>query len=160
MGMLTHNGRLMAGSLPLANVYRHEGDRRWRLLKQLDKTPDVVYRRAWTMAEHDGRLFVSTLPSGEVFSHRAGASVMWGKAFPGGWRHVAAVRSGDSLRLFVDSVEVASNKVADSGTFNLSGSGPLLIGAGPNAPFRGRLSEVRLYKRAVSDEEVRRLAAP
>jgi len=160
MGMLVHNGRLMAGSLPLANVYRYEGDQRWRLLRQLDATPDVVYRRAWTMAEHAGRLFVSTLPSGEVFSYRAGASASHGKPLPGGWRHVAAVRSGDSLRLFVDGHEVASTTVADSGTFNLSTQGPLMIGSGPNAPFRGRLSEVRLYNRALAGDEIHALAAP
>ena len=160
MGMLVHNGRLMAGSLPLAQVYRYEGDQRWRLLKQLDATPDVVYRRAWTMAEHGGRLFVSTLPSGQVFSYRAGASVMHGKTLPGGWRHVAAVRSGDSLSLFVDGREVASSTVADSGAFNLSTTGPLRIGSGPNAPFRGRLSEVRLYNRALANSEIQTLATP
>jgi hypothetical protein len=160
MGMLVHNGRFIAGSLPLANVYRYEGDRQWRFLKQLDATPDVVYRRAWTMAEQDGRMFVSTLPSGEVFSHRAGASTLWGKTFPAGWKHVAATRSGDTLRLFVDGEEVASNTTADAGAFNLSTAGPLLIGSGPNAPFRGKLAEVRLYDRALSQEEVRALAAP
>ena len=160
MGMLVHNGRFLAGSLPLANVYRHEGGREWRFLKQLDATPDVVYRRAWTMAEHGDRVFVSTLPSGEVFSHRAGASTLWARTFPGGWRHVAAVRSGDSLRLFVDGREVASNTVADSGSFNLSTSGPLHIGSGPNAPFRGKLSDVRLYNRSLDADEIRALAAP
>lgn len=160
MGMLVHNGRLMAGSLPLAQVYRYEGKQRWRLLKQLDETPDVVYRRAWTMAEHGGRAFVSTLPSGKVFSYRAGASVMHGKTLLGGWRHVAAVRSGDALRLFVDGHEAASNNVADSGAFNLSTTSPLLIGSGPNAPFRGRLSDVRLYNRALANEEIHALAAP
>lgn len=160
MGMLVHNGRFIAGSLPLANVYHHEGGQNWRPLKQLDATPDVVYRRAWTMAEHNGRLFVSTLPSGEVHSYRAGASATGGNALPGGWRHVAAVRSGDALRVFVDGREVASNTVADSGAFNLSTDAPLLIGSGPNAPFRGRISDVRIHNRALDDEEIHALAAP
>lgn len=160
MGMLVHNGRFLAGSLPLANVYHYEGGQNWRLLKQLDATPDVTYRRAWTMAERGGRLFVSTLPSGEVFSYRAGASAADGKALPGGWRHVAAVRSDNTLRVFVDGHEVASNTVADSGAFNISATGPLLIGSGPNAPFRGRLSDVRIHNRALDDAEIHALAAP
>lgn len=160
MGMLVHNGRLMAGSLPLANVYRYEGGQNWRLLKQLDATPDVRYRRAWAMAEHDGRLFVTTLPSGEVFTHRAGALTMLGEPLPAGWRHVAAVRSGDALRLFLDGREVASTTVKDSGAMNLSTGGPLRIGSGPNAPFRGRIADVRLYNRALSADEVQTLAAP
>lgn len=160
MGMLVHNGRFIAGSLPLANVYHYEGGQTWRLLKQLDKTPDVVYRRAWTMAEHAGRLFVSTLPSGEVHSYRAGASATAGKALPGGWRHVAAVRSGDALRVFVDGHEVASNTVVDSTTFDISTNGPLLIGSGPNASFRGRISDLRIHNRALADDEIHALAAP
>ncbi|MBC8117548.1 MAG: PQQ-like beta-propeller repeat protein, partial [Candidatus Saccharimonas sp.] len=56
MGMLVHNGRLMAGTLPLAEVYQFDGGNRWRRLTQLDTTPDVKYRRAWTMAEYQGQL--------------------------------------------------------------------------------------------------------
>lgn len=160
MGMLVHNGRLMAGSLPMSNVYQYDGRQQWRRLKQLDETPDVRYRRAWTMAEHDGRLFVSTLPSGQVFSYRAGASVQWGQSFPGGWRHVSAVRSGDTLRLFVDGEPVATTTVTGAGSFDLSTSGPLAIGSGPNAPFRGKLADVRIYNRALDSSEIRRLAAP
>jgi hypothetical protein len=160
MGMLVHNGRLLAGTLPTAQVYRYDGGQDWTLLSRLDRTPDVVYRRAWTMAEHRGRVFVSTLPSGEVFSHRAGASASWGRAFPGGWHHVAAVRSGDTLRLLVDGTEVASEAVEGSGSYDLGAGVPLEIGSGPNDAFRGRLAEVRLHRRALSDEEIGRLAAP
>ena len=46
------NGRLLAGTLPLAEVYQYAGGTEWRLMKRLDHTPDVTYRRAWTMAEH------------------------------------------------------------------------------------------------------------
>ncbi|RUL88091.1 LamG domain-containing protein [Tautonia sociabilis] len=160
MGMLVHNGRLMAGTLPLAQIYRFEGEAGWRLLTQLDHTPDVVYRRAWTMAEHGGRLFVSTLPSAEVFSFRAGASVQWGRRFPSGWHHVAAIRSGDTLHLVVDGTPVASETVAGSGAFSLTTGGPLRIGSGPNAPFRGRLADLRLHHRALTRDEVLRLASP
>ncbi|MEW4570625.1 LamG domain-containing protein [Tautonia sp. JC769] len=160
MGMLVHNGRLMAGSLPLAQVYRYEGGRRWRLLTQLDDTPDVVYRRAWTMAEHGGRLFASALPSGRVVAYRAGAMASWDQAFPAGWHHVAAVRSGGTLRLFVDGTEVASESVEGAETFDLATEAPLRLGSGPNAPFRGRLAEVRLHGRALSAEEIQRLASP
>lgn len=160
MGMLVHNGRLMAGSLPLAQVYRFEGGQDWRLLTQLDETPEVVYRRAWTMAEHGGQLFVSTLPSGQVFAYRGGASTSWNHTFPEGWHHVAAVRSGETLRLFVDGQPVASETVEGSGAFDLSTEAPLRLGSGPNAPFRGRLAEVRLHRRALSEEEIERLASP
>ena len=60
MGMLVHNGRLVAGTLPHAEVYAYEGDTTWKKLTRLDHTPDVTYRRAWTMAENDGKLYCST----------------------------------------------------------------------------------------------------
>ena len=39
---------------------------------QLDKTPNVRYHRAWTMAVYDGKLFCGTLPSGHILSLEAG----------------------------------------------------------------------------------------
>src|SRR5690606_1463795 len=77
MGMVVHNGQLLAGTLPLAEVYIYEGDTTWRRMDQLDRTPDVTYRRAWTMAEHDGKVFCSTLPSGNIYSYEAGKSVTY-----------------------------------------------------------------------------------
>lgn len=51
-------------TLPLAEAYVYEGDTTWRRMQQLDKTENVKYRRAWTMAEHAGKVYCSTLPSG------------------------------------------------------------------------------------------------
>ena len=76
MGMLVHNGRLLGGTLPLAEVYQFDGQSRWQKLARLDQTPDVRYRRAWCMAEFDGQVFCSVLPSGKVHSWRAGRIAM------------------------------------------------------------------------------------
>ena len=72
MGMMVHNGKLFAGSLPLAHVYRFDGPGKWQDVGQVDATPDVKYRRAWTLAQFQGRLFCGTLPSGRVLSIEAG----------------------------------------------------------------------------------------
>ena len=64
MGMMVYNGKLYAGTLPLAEMYRYDGDKTWTRLQQLDLTPDVRYRRAWSMAVHGGRLYCGTLPWG------------------------------------------------------------------------------------------------
>ena len=76
-----------------------KGDAAWRRMTRLDHTPDVTYRRAWTMAEHAGRVFTSTLPSGRVYSFAAGVTVGNDRVFPSGWHHVAAVKQGDRLRI-------------------------------------------------------------
>ena len=57
MGMMVHNGQLFAGTLPLAELNRFDGLDGlglWRQVGRVDLTPDVKYRRAWTMAEYAG----------------------------------------------------------------------------------------------------------
>lgn len=158
MGMLVHNGRLIAGTLPLAEVYSYEGRSRWKRLTRLDHTPDVKYRRAWTMAEHEGRLFCGTLPSGKVFAFEAGRNVTWGHSLPAGWRHVAAVKSSDRLTLYADGQQVAQSPQFDAASFELNQKIPLQIGSGANDRLLGRLADVRLYQRVLNPDEIRRLA--
>lgn len=154
MGMLVHNGRLVAGTLPLAEVYEFDNKSAWKKLTRLDHTPAVRYRRAWTMAEHDGKVFCSTLPSGKVFSWSAGVVAMHGTAFPSGWHHVAAVRSGNSLNLFIDGTQVATQSGFNAADYDLSCDQPLRIGFGPNDYFNGKMADVKLYGRALSGSEI------
>ena len=160
MGMLVHNGRLMAGTLPLAEVYQFDGGDKWRRLTQLDTTPDVKYRRAWTMAEYQGQVFCSTLPNGKVHACEVGKLVTWDEEFPTGWHHVAAVKSGGKLMLFVDGKLKSSSTDFNAEDLDLSHDQPLRIGSGPNDFFHGRLRDVRLYRRALSQAEVPALVGP
>lgn len=158
MGMLVHNGRYYAGSLPLANVYRYDGDTRWLEVGQLDKTPDVKYRRAWTMAEFGGRLFVGTLPTGRVWSTTNGANVSFDHELAKGWRHIAAVRAGDRLQLYVDGRKMAESVEFKAADFDVSADAALQIGFGQNDFFKGRMADVRLYEGALSEREIVQLA--
>jgi hypothetical protein len=156
MGMLVHNGRLMAGTLPSADVYEYQGEKTWKRLAQLDATPDVRYRRAWTMVEHQGRVFCSTLPSGHVYAFAAGSGLAWERQFPEGWHHVAAVKTDRELKLFVDGKLVSAQSLSGA-DYNLSSDVPVHIGKGANDSFNGRLRDVRLYRRALSEDEIRML---
>ncbi|QDU37521.1 hypothetical protein Mal4_18350 [Maioricimonas rarisocia] len=160
MGMLVHNGRLIAGTLPLAEVYEYDGGTTWKRLSQLDHTPEVRYRRAWTMAEHAGQVFCSTLPSGHVHSWRAGRVAMSGTALGPGWHHVAAIRTGSTIEMYVDGKLAAREEGDEIGEYDLDCGKPLRIGAGPNDFFKGRLSDVRVYGRALSATEIQTLANP
>ncbi len=160
MGMMVHNGKLFAGTLPLASVYRFDGLGRWTHIGRLDQTPDVKYRRAWTMAEFQGRLFCGTLPTGHVLSIEAGKNVTWDEELPPGWRHVAAVRSPGKLELFVDGRTVGSSSAFDPADYDLTNDQPLRIGFGPGDYFNGHLRDVRLYRRALIRDEIARLARP
>ena len=90
----------------------------------------------------------------------AGPCVTLDRELPAGWRHVAAVKQGGSLLLYVDGEKVAQSTSFNPADFDLTTDAPLLIGAGAGDRFRGAMSNVRLYARALSEDEIRRLAAP
>jgi hypothetical protein len=154
MGMAVYNGKLYAGTLPLAQVYRYDGGERWTLTGQLDTTPEVKYRRAWSMAVHNGKLFAGTLPAGRVFVLEAGKSVTCDHELEPGWRHLAAVRAGDRLQLYIDAELVGTSSSVNPAEYNLSGDQPIKIGFGAHDYFNGRLRDLRLYNRALSSAEV------
>lgn len=159
MGMMVYNGALYAGTLPSAEVYRYDGGSTWSRVGLLDDTPGVRYRRAWSMATYQGRLYCGTLPSGRVLAIEAGALVSQDDALPPGWRHVAAVRNGARLRLYVDGRLAAETRRAEGIRFDLSQTTPLYIGKGAQDHFCGSLRDLRVYDRALTESEVRQLAA-
>jgi len=159
MGMLVYNGGLYAGTLPLAQVYRCDGDARWTCTGQLDTTPDVKYRRAWSMAVFAGKLYCGTLPSGHVFSLEAGRCVTYDRELAPGWRHVAAVKAGDRLKLYVDGTCVATSTPFRATDYPLANRQPLCIGRGQHDHFCGALGDLRIYSRSLTDAEVQALAA-
>lgn len=158
MGMVVHNGRLIAGTLPLAEVYSFEPSGSWTRLERLDHTPDVKYRRAWTMAEHDGRLFVSTLPSGKIFAYSAGQQTQWSQSLSSDWHHVAAVRAASRLTLYVDGRQVSQSTEFDGAKCVLDSDAPLQLGTGANGPFNGQLADLRIYRRALNAADITQLA--
>lgn len=158
MGMMVHNGKLYAGSLPLAEMYRFDGPENWTRLGQLDTTPDVKYRRAWTMAEFQGRLFCGTLPSGRVWSFEAGRNVTYDRSLTSGWHHLAAVREGDQLKLYVDGWPAAASAKFYPAQYDLSLDQTLKLGFGQTDYFRGSLRDVRVYGYALDNREIQRLA--
>lgn len=158
MGMLVHNGRLIAGTLPLAEVYEYDGNVHWRKMTRLDRTPEVQYRRAWTMAEFGGAVYCSTLPSGRIYAYQAGVSAMAASALPPEWQHVVAVKRDGKLRLLVNGKQVAESKSFDVSHYDLNVEQPLVLGFGQNDYFVGRMREVRVYQRALNDAEIEALA--
>ncbi|MFN8857122.1 MAG: LamG domain-containing protein [Planctomycetaceae bacterium] len=158
MGMLVHNGQLYAGSLPLAEVYRYDGGNSWNRLVQLDKTADVKYRRAWTMAQYRGRLYCGTLPSGRVWSFAAGANATTDRELSPGWHHVVASRRGNRLSVHVDGKSVAESAPLAPADYDLTTDRPLRLGAGSTDFLQGRMHDVRLYRGALSAGEIETLS--
>ena len=155
MPLVVYNGKLFGGTLPLAEVYRFDGDESWTSVGRLDHTPDVKYRRAWSMAVFQGRLFCGTLPSGHVHSIEAGKNVTYDRELVPGWRHVAAARRGNRLELFIDGELAAKSAEFRATDYDLTVARPLKIGFGAHDYFRGRLADIRLYQGALSSQAVR-----
>ena len=155
MAVSIYNGSLYVGTLPLAEVYRHDGGTTWTSTGRLDLTPDVVYRRAWSMAVFQGRLYCGLLPSGKVFSLEAGKCVTLDRELPPGWQHLAAVKSGDRLKLYVNGQCVATSSAFDPASLNLSNDQPLRIGFGRHDYFNGKIRDLRIYRSALDDADVR-----
>lgn len=162
MPLMVYNGKMYAGTLPQAEVYRFD-DPDWTPVGRLDLTPEVRYRRTWTMAVFQGRLFAGTLPSGRVHSIEIGHNVTYDRALPSGWVHLAAVREQHRLRLHVNGQFVAESSTHEAGSGHapspdITNESPLLIGFGAHDYFHGRLSDVRLYNRALPSDEIEQLA--
>ncbi len=159
MPLVVYNGKLYGGTLPSAEIYRYDDLKAWTRIAQVDATPNVKYRRAWSMAVFQGRLFVGTLPSGRVHSFEAGRNVTFDHRFPSGWHHVAAIRDNDRLRLYIDTKLVAESKIMDGARFNLAGKSPLRIGFGAQDHFHGDLADLRIYKGALSEAELKAISS-
>ena len=158
MGMAMYNGKPYLGTLPMANAWRFDVDEgRCKFLGTLDQS-SAELRRLWCMTVYQGKLYGGLLPSGHVKSLEAGKSATWDTTFPGGWRHVAAVREQGSLRLYVDGQLVSSQGWFAPEDYNLDTDAPLKIGFGPFERFDGWMRDVRLYSRPLGAGEIRRLA--
>lgn len=158
MGMVVYNGKLYAGSLPLAKVFRHDGGTTWTDTGRIEFTPDMLYRRVWSMAVFRGKLFAGTMPGGHVWSFEAGQNVTCDRELPPGWHHLAAVRASDHLRLYIDGKLAARSPTYPDRRLDVSNTKPLRIGFGSHDHFNGRLADVRFYREALTGAAVASLA--
>jgi predicted nucleic-acid-binding Zn-ribbon protein len=73
----------------------------------------------------------------------------------GNWHHVACVRSGTSLKIYMDGSLVTSGNT--SGTTNLTNATSVKMGQSPCGNFIGDLDEVRIWNTARTCEEIKQL---
>ncbi|MDF1746531.1 MAG: hypothetical protein P1V19_22740 [Gimesia sp.] len=157
MPLVVYNGKMYGGTLPLAEVYRYDGGLNWKNTGRLDMTPDVRYRRVWSMAVFQGRLFAGTLPAGRVHSMEAGKNATYDTALKPGWRHITAVKAKDRLKLYVDGKLVATSTQFDPGDYDLTNVKPLKIGFGAHDYFNGKMKDLKLFRHALTDDEIQKL---
>ncbi|MEI6969955.1 MAG: LamG-like jellyroll fold domain-containing protein [bacterium] len=76
----------------------------------------------------------------------------------GRWHHVAGMRRGDTLHLYIDGDRVASANIGSA--YGSVGSGTIYVGkyGTSNLFLRGQVDEVVVFQRALSDAEVGELS--
>ncbi|MBM4073252.1 MAG: LamG domain-containing protein [Planctomycetes bacterium] len=177
MDLTVYNGKLYAGLIPKAEVYRYEKDGDWTLLGSLAQRRDwdvnqvATWTRVTCLSCFQGRLFAGTGscqgraldapvdPSlGRVFSLQAGQVVSHERDIGGQWTHIAAVRRGRNLELYINGKQTASSRLREGAAFNLSNKAPLWIGFGAQNYFHGAMADLRCYGGALNAETIRQLA--
>ncbi len=136
-----------------------------------DEKPPVVRNYAGSpgisrtpcLAVYQGKLFAGTwnweydLP-GHIYSTEAGKCVSHDHVFPGGWKHLTVVKANDRLTLYIDGEVVATSAAFDPKDYDLNSDRPLTIGFVCGDYFKGRMKDVRIYKRGLSPAEIAALA--
>jgi hypothetical protein len=184
--LTVYNGKLYGGSIPRAEVCRYDGDPKWTSLKRFNSPDGWVpglpgkassklvkeWSRVTSLAIHDGKLFagignctsaIIDTPMdpfdvlGKVFSIEAGKCVSYDDDLGAGWKHIAAVREGGQLKLYVDGKLAAKSASFKPSDYDVTTDQPLRIGFGQIDHFCGKISEVRVYNQALSASKVRKL---
>lgn len=181
VGLTVYNGSFYGGSIPRAEVFRFDGPQQWTSIGRLFDPPgfELVpvgsyaegiqdWTRASSLTVYQGKLFSSTATCyraqiappappddirGKVFWMQTGAAVSADRDLGAGWKRIAAVRKGHSLNLFVDGKLVATAESAEP-RLDASCDAPLQIGFGPQSYFHGKIRDVRLYNRAIDEENL------
>jgi hypothetical protein len=183
--LTVYNGKLYGGSIPYAEVCRYDGEFEWTSLKRFYSPvgwqpgpPGKMSRkdvneasRVTSLTAFDGKLFASIGSStssihdapadvrGKVFCMEAGKVASYDDDLGHGWKHLAAVRHGGMLKLYINGSLVARSSSFDPADYDLSTQRPLRIGFGETEYFAGKMADVRMYKVALDGQQIRELCS-
>lgn len=178
--LTVYNGKLYAGAIPRGEVSRYDENAGWTSLRKFFSPPGWEpgpptapireeinnWTRITSLTAFQGRMFASIgsctssiqdAPAGvrgSVYSVQAGQCVSYDKDIGPGWCHLAALREGGELRLYVNGGLVAKSASFQADDYDLTVKQPLKIGFGEHDYFTGRIREVRLYQRALMEGEM------
>ncbi len=185
--LAVYNGKLYGGSIPRAEVCRYDGEPKWTSLKRFyspegwqpglpgraNRKQVNEWGRVTSLAIHRGRLFaglgnctsaIRDNPAdgevfGKVFSIEAGKCVSYDEDLGPGWKHIAAIRERDVLKLYINGKLVAKSSAFTPGDYDFSVDQHPRIGFGQIDFFSGRMADVRAYSVALSADEVEKIQA-
>ena len=123
-----------------------------------------------SLTVYDGKLFASIgsctgsildAPCdvrGKVFCMEAGKNATCNRDLGAGWKHIVAVKEGGRLKLYINGELTVATPPFEPKEYDVSNDEPLQIGFGEMDYFSGKIREVRVYNRALTDEETGKLS--
>ena len=117
----------------------------------------VVYKRDGTgfflRADPDASIYIYfyLAEGGSYRDARYTASNPW----DGGWHHLVGQRKSDETYIIFDGTDITNSRAGSGTNLNLDVAAPLKIGYDGSGYFDGGIVLVRLYRRALSDFEIR-----
>jgi hypothetical protein len=183
--LAVYNGKLYGGALPFAEACRYDDQFDWISLNRFYSPPsfkpgppgkmsreDVKEAsRLTSLTVYNGRLFASVGSStssildapadvrGKVFSMEAGKVASYDDDLGPGWKHIAAVRSNDRLKLYINGKLKAESSPFDPAQYDLKTDRPLRIGFGETEYFVGKMADVRFYNVTLDEQRIAALGA-
>ncbi len=175
-GLVVYNGKLYGGSIPRAEVFRYEAEGQWTSVGQFLKPANYSFKdstewaRVTSLTVYAGKLFASMgsctsshldAPAdfrGKVFALQQGQCISYDRDIGPGWKHIAAIRRGSRLEIYVDGSRVSQSPAWTGSPVDLENGASLRIGMGETAHFRGRMQDVRAYNRSLKPAELQALA--
>jgi hypothetical protein len=176
-GLAVYNGKLYGGSIPRSEVFRYDDGATWTSVGRFLEPAGYQFKhtnewaRVTSLTVFGGKLFASMgsctsshldAPAdfrGKVYALQAGQCVTHDRDLGPGWRHLAAVRRGERLELYVNGVKTAESGACSGTVLDLSNGQPLRIGFGATDSFHGKVRDVRVHRRALEPDVMERMAA-
>jgi len=126
--------------------------------QEIYRKEDGDARSLLALGQHKGKhcLCVGLGIGGKYVDH--GAPLAAEKLLDGKWHLVCATYDGKAIRFYADGAEIGSAKA--SGAIDTKGRAPAYIGSakGSEEYFPGGIDDVRIYNRALSADEIKKLA--
>ena len=144
--LTVHNGKFYAGTLPMAGVWRYDGGTKWTLMKRLlGPEAKTGWTRLTSLTVYDGKFFASVgcasssiwdAPCdvrGKVFCIEVGKCISYDYDLGSGWKHIAAVKEGGRLKLYINGELSERSGEANGGEAPRSGR-PFMVKSPPFEP--------------------------
>jgi len=156
--LTVYNGKLYGGTANNGKLYEWNGTDAW--VEVAGKLGNGS--RMWSSVVYDGKFYEGTALNGSLYEWKTGKVATYDYELNSGKQHIVAVKNNTSktLKLYVNAVLVAESDTFTIADYDLDNAEDLLIGFGIQDYFKGKIDEVKIYNKALTQEEITALYNP